>query len=299
MISVFLFCTFISIFFPYSLWKELRLFDSAKSPIYQLNLTCLSSSFLIIVNFHWASYQHSKYVLRNVEFFQKYFKFKSEYIFVGPVDSYDGIRIYSNSLPPNGYYSYYSFNIALIHQKKKYQGYIFMNDDSLISPFVFNTLNLSVPFGALYGVNRNPKTWWNPTRNRYNITFWEAQNKFIKEILEKGILKHNVTRYMGYSDFFYVSSDYAQYAADMFYYAMKNAVFLEMAVPTMLHNINASYSLPECNHGWNKSYHCLKLNYDSCVHMHPVKMGIPAMRNTILSYYKNMSTPLDRGFCYR
>lgn len=287
---------FITLLYCYYKWDQKHKLELITAPTFA---EFGPKTFLIIVNFHWPHYNQIDYVIRNVNFFQKYFKYQTDYICIGPANKTNGIKVYSNSQPPNGYYSYYSFNVAIKLQTKSYWGYIFMNDDSIINPFRFNKLNFTVPFGASYGVNSNSKGWWNPIRNHHNMTFWDAQTNFHKEIIENGIVNHNLTRYASYSDFFYVPSFYASYVANLFYYAMKNQVFLEMAVPTTLHSLNCSYSIPECQHGYNGSYLCLRLNFDHCIHMHPIKMTNEKLRGIIFSFYENMSRKIDQAFCYR
>lgn len=279
----------------YSYYKYYKIYFSWIVPnILQIN----PRRYLIIVNFHWPRYNVIDRVIRNVIFFQKYFKYQSEYICIGPQDNYNGIRVYNNSLPPNGFYSYYSFNIAIKHRGNSYYGYIFMNDDSLLNPFVFNRIDLNLPFGASFGINSNKNVWWNPNKNRFGISFWEAQNNFINEILKHGIVKHNITRYSGYSDFFYVTNKYVNFFCQMFYYACKNGVFLEMAIPTTLHSINESYSIPECNHGFNKSYRCFLFDLNRCPHIHPIKMTNSKITNIINAYYQNVTQNFYKPFCY-
>lgn len=286
------------IFFIYPLYFYYKYYKLHFLIIDPIILQINPKRFLIIVNFHWPSYNVIDKVIRNINFFQKYFKYQSEYICIGPQDNFKGIRVYNNSLPPNGFYSYYSFNIAIKQRRNLYYGYIFINDDSLISPFVFNRINLDLPFGVAHGVNSNKTIWWNPSKNRFNITFWEAQNNFLKEVENLGIAKHNLTRYFGYADFFYVTKKYVDYFCQMFFYARKNGVFLEMAIPTTLYSINESYTLHECNHGYNNNYFCVLIDFDRCPHMHPIKMTNDRINNLLNTYYQKKTKNFSQSFCW-
>ena len=165
--------------------KYLRQYRNGKmSRGCQFNTT---DTILFIVNFHYFNYTPVHFIQhRSFIEFSKRFKYSVDLIFVGAVES-EAIGVYGTGVPIMGFYSYRSYinayDLFNSRQGFNYYGFMFLNDDSCLNPWVLNTLPFNVSYyerkGELYESNRWKFTSY---KNTFGITNFEAVTLALEEL---------------------------------------------------------------------------------------------------------------------
>lgn len=247
----------------------------------QFNTT---DTILFIVNFHYFNYTPVHFIEhRSFIEFSKRFKYSVDLIFVGAVES-EAIGVYGTGVPIMGFYSYRSYMNAydLFNSRQgfNYYGFMFLNDDSCLNPWVLNTLPFNVSYyeriGELYESNRWKFTSY---KNTFGITNFEAVTLALEELnrydVHSGPYHVTTQPYWGRGDFFYVYRRHSQFVRDILQTMYEYRVFLEIAVPTAVAMVNGS-GIPNCNH-------IGRLFVRTCAHIHPTKFSNMLMRQKCIN----------------
>jgi hypothetical protein len=100
--------------------------------------------FLVIYNFHWSKHTGTIHHIRELylPYLRRWLKYPFDVVFYAP-EAFPDLGIASNDLSDNGFFSPYTFTLAYRHRSRDYTGYIFLNDDSVLDPILFNKHNLN------------------------------------------------------------------------------------------------------------------------------------------------------------
>jgi hypothetical protein len=199
-------------------------------------------------------------------------------VFYAP-SAFPELGIESNSLPERGAFSPQSFAVAYRNRRRDYTGYILLNDDSIIDPFLLNEHDLDRVGCEDTFVGRNSRLgFWDNWRIYGGVTGWERQQNWYADIC-------NDTRYSwmqtcriyakgghgeGMADFFYVPGVHARLFAELVEKCTEHHVWLERCVASI------SISFPFVNLGrlWTR-YNWSGHPKDHIAHYHPVKFSNP------------------------
>jgi hypothetical protein len=251
---------------------------------------------LLVFEFHWPVYHSQLHFIRNyyIPFFRGAFRFPIDYVLYGPAaDTAEGVL--SHGLPPNGHYSSHTLSVA-IQDFPGYRGYIQLNDDSFVNPYLLNFHNFSRVLVQHYAVMPYGHPWVRMyAPNVRGIRNYDAAVKMVADICSTP--KYNGSAicllpkrhaYVGRADFFYIPKEYSRPYVELDAYCIKHWVFLEMCVPTLTEASRLSVAqncrLPT------------EHNMGKCVHTHPVKYSSPWMRRHMRFLLRNIGRAARRGF---
>lgn len=248
-----------------------------------------SNKILMIYNFHWTNYSSFSFLSSHyLPYFKKYFKFQVDVVFYGPVeDTNRGIRC--NGLKTGGFFSYYSFIKAINDTKKKYYGYLFLNDDSFVNPFILNFMNLDEMILETVDFT---KSWiWNKEYRKEN-------NNFLNEICSSNKYssincsnKENIKRH-GWSDFFYVPFKHVKEVKSIFEVAFKHNLYLEFVITQTFQFFNFSCAghctFFEMHTNINSTIIEKEFEYKMfCCHIHPLKYSSKQVRKNMHKFFSS------------
>ena len=240
------------------------------------NMPSNQTVYLIIVNNHFAGLKHIDF-MDNVYFptFASLFPFSFDVVYISAALSEEK-RVFENPYTFRGHYSYHSFRMIydLFPREEGfvYSGYLLMNDDSYVDPLFLKEYNLSRSWGEERELfNKIFFSNWNSITNTMGVTFSQALMEAIDDLA--GIPDINAKCQFttsnqirkGWGDFFYVSESDLVWFLRMEEVMFSHRVFLEHAVPTILHCLN-QLSIVDCNHR-----HMVQRTH--CLHIHPVKLS--------------------------
>lgn len=244
-----------------------------------------TDSILFIMNFHYNNYTPVHFIETGYfKEFSRRFKYSVDLVLVGPIED-ESKGVYGTGTPRMGFYSYHSFSYAydLFNPRRgfSYYGFMFLNDDSCLNPWVLNTLPFNVSYSE-WGRKpvHNTTNWKFVTfKNTYGITNYQAVTEALKEMNDRNLHcgpYHVISHpYCARGDFFYVYRRHSLLIREIFQTMYKYRVFLEIAVPTALESVNAS-EITSCNH-FQRFY-----KY-SCGHYHPTKFSNMQMRTKCIN----------------
>lgn len=245
---------------------------------------------LFVVNFHWngsASAESAQFLIDKI--FAYYYNTPFDVVFVGPGAGAPGII--GNGQAEGGYYSYHSLSRAF-QQYPNYDGYFLVNDDFiLIQPRMD---------ARLFGWR-----WQHPFNIGFNLRFcrdglppstWEGFcPQAITAFYEMCGDEYSVdcggplALYKGQSDAFYIPGRFMQRFVNWSNVFLKHSVFLEIAVPTIVHALSdyhclsgveyeveqGATALPLCTDWSNRRaylHEALPGTASNCVGYHPIKL---------------------------
>ena len=253
---------------------------------------------LVIVNFHYkatlAVLEALTYQIYPNCFYPNFSSSGSVFdiTFIGAAGS-EAFGIMVNPYSHNGYYSYYSVNLAA-SRYPGYSGYLYTNDDVFLHSWNFKDVNFHHPWITHLpepneiGLEADPDLqgsweWYrNPVLSRnVHRTFYEAQAQASAEI--KGLRhSYNWATHTD-SDVFFVSRGVFKQFESFSRACMASGCFLEIAVPTILFQISNNVSVHIICTDWDTSH---RWNVDAvfkfdCIGTHPVKLSSSATLNSV------------------
>lgn len=272
--------------------------------IYFYNTNYISEKkILLIINFAWHKYENTHF-LNNVyiPFFRKYFKFKCDVIYFGPKKS-TMYNINSYNLPENGFYSYKSLIMAY-EQNKHYYGYLYINDDGFLNPFLINIYNFTkIIIESIHYINTTNNIWpFIKRKNEYNISYYTSLNVVVRQIcMNKKYISSKLCKaynppYIigGWSDFFYIPSSNIKEVVCLMKIFLQNLVFLESTITTISQLFDYEVLWKKCN--LNKLYFLY-----TCPYVHPVKYSIETNKKiitTLINHYSSQHDWYSTDSCY-
>ena len=243
-----------------------------------------NDTILIIVNYHFNHYG-------SISFFDSTFfpAFAQLYptdfdvVYIG-ANCHRPAKVLRNAYTHRGRYSYHSFRLVydlFSEDKYPYKGYLFMNDDSYVDPQFLSSYNLSTSWKE-YSIPYSGRTrWpWNDALNVNKVSYSEAFYNAMDEIVSDRSINNRChftspgSLRKGWGDFFYVYRGDVSFFLKLEEVMFRHRVFLELAVPTIIHCINPKPFI-DCNHGKME-------NRLRCVHIHPVKLSHSNLRSYMM-----------------
>jgi hypothetical protein len=256
----------------------------------------VSGKVLVVFEFHWAVYHVQLLIIRNnyLPFFRAGFRFPIDYVVYGPVANreYD---VLCHGLPPNGHYSAHTLSVA-IQTFPGYRGYIQLNDDSFVNPYLLNFHDFTRVLIEPRTPMRSDHPWARMhATNSLGISNYHAAVNMMADICAtpkyKGsaicFLNKNHT-YVGRGDFFYIPREYSRPYVELEAYCIKHRVFLEMCVPAVTDLSRLSFA-----------FRCrvpATTNMGDCVHAHPVKYSSIRVRKNVHSVFRAIRRAAQTGF---
>lgn len=232
---------------------------------------------ILIVVFNYANCVRNKNIIKKI--YEKYFKkiiFYSDY----PIIQDDEVNFININ---KGYNTHKVFN----HFYKKYKsiidesdGVFYTMDDNIIN---VNILNLFDSDKIIY--------YYNELKTLDNYSGWWWDNPYGKTainnlITDNDFKKYNINKFSGtFADWFYLPKKYLNDKLfDLFELFSKYEVFLEIAIPSIINNIETCESeyqqfTQEMLWGndrkkfFNKEYIINSLNHDNNLVIHPIKFN--------------------------
>jgi hypothetical protein len=251
---------------------------------------------LLVFQFHWPSYHNQLILIPNkyLPLFRGGFHFPVDCVFYGPVANYEE-GVLSYGLRPNGYYSSHTLSLAIRHLPG-YRGYIQLNDDSFVNPYVLNFHDFTRVLIQPLRDWRSARQWpWIYRPNVRRIPAYDALMNIISDICSTA--KYNRSAlclrpmrqiYYGFADFFYIPKEYSRPYVELEAYCMKHWVFLELCVPTV-----ASISRLSL-----QRYRPRRANESvlRCLHLHPVKYSNKGARDSMVRLFSRIRMVERTGF---
>jgi hypothetical protein len=156
----------------------------------KLILPCSSPRLLIIYNFHWSDRVSSIVPIRQfyLPYLQRSLKYPSDVVFYAP-RAFPGLGILSNGLQDNGYFSIETFTVAYLSRSREYLGYLFLNDDGIIDPFLFNGHNFSKIALETAELQHGPSVNWGWYSNvlRPGRSGWMCLQSWFKDVCSSAL----------------------------------------------------------------------------------------------------------------
>ena len=251
-----------------------------------------SDTILILVNYHFSHYRSISF-LDSTYFptFAQLYPTDFDVLYIG-ASCHPKYKVLKNAHTVSGHYSYHSFRLVydlFSPEQYPYRGYLFMNDDSYVDPQFLSSYNLSTSWAEpSVPYNGSMKCKWNSALNvnkiRYSEAFYHAMDEIVSDqamnrrcsYTSPGALRK------GWSDFFYIYRSDVTFFLTLEEVMFRHRVFLEFAVPTILHCINPK-PVVDCNHRQME-------NRLHCVHVHPVKLSQSDLRSYVKKrlWHKNL-----------
>jgi hypothetical protein len=251
---------------------------------------------LLVFQFHWPSYHNQLIFIRSkyLPLFRAGFRFPVDCVFYGPVANYEE-GVLSYGLRPNGYYSSHTLSLA-IQNLPGYRGYIQLNDDSFLNPYLLNFHDFTRVLIQPLRDWRRARNWpWIYRPNVRRVPAYQALMNMISGICSTA--KYNRSAlcfrprrqiYFGFADFFYIPKEYSRPYVELEAYCMKHWVFLELCVPTVA-SISKLSLQRYCRWGTNESLL-------TCLYLHPVKYSSKGARDFMVRLFSRIRMVERTGF---
>lgn len=230
--------------------------------------------------------------MRNLMYkrFNELFPVDFDLINMGPCFN-DTYRMVRHSLRIGGEYSYYTLAKAYSFLKgySQYDGYFLINDDAFLDPRRLQEYDLSRSWHEPTLPFNWTRPWsWNSFKNEngtpYPIAFRNAINEVvsIRSLETRCKLAIPTNQRRSLQDFFYVTASDMPLFLQLVEIFYRHRVFLEQAAPTI--NWCLSHNeIVNCNH-----HHWPLVS--TCVHLHPIKMGLVFNQNIIMQHIEGTNT---------
>lgn len=253
-------------------------------------LVAARQKLLVVYNYHWP-FDGSLNFIQNhfIPWFRWNFKRDIDVVFYGPEDK--GV-IRTNNMPEGGGRSYMTLISAYKDNPTGYYGYLQLNDDSFLNPYILGYHDFTRPLceGA-GGIKPGHAPPWISILNEHGDNRWDSANKWIKNVCNKTnngleMCKHPVDRIpAGYADFFYIPKTHMPMFEFLFNECLREDVFLEFCVPASIANFDYSV-IPRCC-GLDE------ITSRTCGHLHPIKLSKKSHRRTLKSWLRRYETEVD------
>lgn len=261
-------------------------------------LNVRNNTILIILNFHEVYYYNIPWMIDHYyPLFCALYSHDFDLLIVG-IEENKELKVINNDLPSRGWYSYHSVNSSVEYvgweRMNKYEGFMFMNDDSFVDPLNVNRYQLDVAFHEPQYPYPDNHYWghWYRT-DRYKDWIVNHTLKAFEEINSTPLVSqcgewkwyHNDH---GWSDFFYVPHSLFSFFLATERVLFRNHVYLESAIYHLM-NCITNVTVSNCNH-----VRCRIDGYDYD-HIHPLKYSKESNRLIALSI---MERKLNSGEKY-
>ena len=232
---------------------------------------------ILLVVFNYSNCVCNKNIIK--EIYEKHFKkiiFYSDYPIIQD-DEVNFIEINSGAYTHKIFNEFYKKYKLIIDDS---DGLFYTMDDNIIN---VNILNLFDNEKIIY--------YYNEIKSLNNYSGWHWDNNWGKNAINKLIendefKKYNIDKFSGgFSDWFYLPKKYlTDKLFDLFELFSNYNVFLELALPSIINNIEldkSKYQIFSCHVLWgiyrekllNKNYIYTLLNQHHCLIVHPIKFN--------------------------
>jgi hypothetical protein len=270
---------FLASLFILDLLSSIQTYSRMIGPAFNGSASPQVHIFLVIYNFHWSDHTGTIRHIRELylPYLRRWLKYPFDVVFYAP-KAFPDLGIASNNLSDNGFYSPYTFTVAYRNRSRNYAGYIFLNDDSILDPILFNKHNLSKiaveDSKLMHELDRYNNWYW--IEHLPGRIGWRTLQDWFQEVcgskfsyLPMCKTYQRGDHYYGYADFFYIPHAYAETVADLAEICAHKHVFLEMCVPTIAGNFPfIAIGRFESRYNWSVAL------YGRIPYFHPVKLSV-------------------------